>query len=557
MRYQIISTVNSTLLRVSHTDINGQEKFRVFDLPELGVTSRRCRALPAALRFFNDEVAPLIANDKQSQIYDLVIMAVSVLTDPIKTLEQILDEVRDIVKVIYSLVDLEKITTMTKMSNKILIPAGIEVHYNRTIDNPGTVDQTYVVSEYRDMMALVCCTKFMLPIWLVGNCSLASSISRAENRQGELFNMLMRSTLITHPGMIKLAKYINYNVNRAVRNRIALQHNVGGNGQDKLPTTLLARVVTDLFIYFDPTSNSPVIDGDGIETLGAPTTGGTIVTRIYFMVDQAVKGQRTGAKQVSGKFANTPSGSGEDGSDGNTHMEEYRTADTASPADVIEIMNRCVRDLDQVIAQVFHYYPTLKSPEFEKLAKRFHEWASNNEFQHFKRVLHHQVDAQFALISWFMAPIYVPAALLRIRREGLRNITAVTQAAFWTFGFPKIAALIDAEPNRNGQFSASVTRERTRQDAALTLLKEIAPLSIHFKGSKRAGDATSRILAGIEAVISPGPDQIGLGSVIWRVRLPEELVPEVTSAPTALMRCPDDIRLQLLELYTKITRARN
>ena len=476
-----------------------------------------------------------LSQEDQQVIFNLYENIHNILDDTSmkeKRIKLLFDAVRDL----YAIHSLAKLDKWVRYQSDIQWPNWLEVNYNpHSSEYHVSREQTYLLSDYKDLIVLALALRFILPIW-------SEYIDRAKDytdtalKEYYAYQLLCKSELFRCPAMQKLTSYIACII-PADKPKSAI---VSGLSSEEFPTWVLSVAlirkicISDIRgIFPDPTYNS---NGKRIDPP-------TLVTYVFNHVRERVTHN---ANNFSGMIIDKDPEKQSDGGASNSEqqvsvLESNKVKQEVSLGDKQAIIH-FISDYIRVATRM---QPGI-DPAF------VHECVNirrNNDLAFYQIN-----DPQFTILQWLMAPYAFTRGMYLVPFEMTSDYLAVAEAVLWTRGKKYLAALMTATvyEGRNNIMQAAGTDTKARLSKELTdQVSEYYPyLKKSLSKSKIAPKKpTNQALTAVDIIADE------LSSKDWQINIHESRLKEITGTSKRRFSAPHDIKVLLTELVVDIAKA--
>lgn len=296
--------------------------------------------------------------------------------------------------------DFELVKNWVMFRSGIQIPIGIKSEYQDHIDQKGSRDQTYIRTDYIELITLALILRVMVPVW---GEHILNNRKESGNRFKEYyaFKLLRYTNLIKTAAYDKLRLYIDITVGEDRNNRLSI---INGISSEDFPEWMLALVSIRRLCVGD-------ISGVGMDP------GATLVSSIWKFITQKTKpADSTGDNIVNVKedTENTP-----DLYDKLSRLEWYKIKYRISLGEMAE-MELAVSDYRRVANRLC---PSMPDEILERCI------ASSRELMN-----HRLLECQLTIMRWVVKPVISARGVLYLNKELIVKLLGVTQAVLWMRG---------------------------------------------------------------------------------------------------------------------------
>lgn len=420
--------------------------------------------------------------------------------------------------------NLDNIEHWMNFYSNINIPSSVQETFDFTDGSPTTAEKTYLVSDYKKLVALSIALRSMIPIW-------GEFIFRTRAECGTTFKeyyasrLLNHSTIITSPAMVKLGMYVE---NQLPPDRSAAGAILGGISSDDYGHFMLSRVLVRRLCIGD-------ISGVGEQP--------EILKFIYKYIRQKNSGQKSGQRSgSSGNFADTvrekfpeSGGDSDDGENRLSKFECYKIQEQLPRGEVI-MLRHFMNDAARVAAIV---EPALDPRLLEESLESV-------------KILETKIiaPAQITLLQWVLKRAISPRGLATVNKTSLLKAIAVTQAVLWHRNHKELAALCSGYEIQHGDHQIATVESRSRITRELhEELRKLFPYHTLSGGRTKTARIINPAIVAIDKVAD------GLGETEWTLSLPDSWItlldPELTNRRYA---APYDIKIKLATLVIELVK---
>lgn len=352
-----------------------------------------------------NEFWSLLPFDQQTYIFDLYCQIANIFND---TLDARPLHIRLNEKVV-ELVDYHDFAIMRdwiKYHSAIRIPDIIKSEYVENIDQKGSRDQTYIRSDYIDLLTIALILRTMIPIW---GEHILNNRKETGNQFKEFyaFKLIRNTKLIQTPAYDKLRLYIDLAVGDDKYDYMTI---ISGVSSEDFPEWMLGLVSIRRLCVGDITGTSSM------------DPRATLVSSIWKFVTQKVKScDNKGDNTVKEKELDQSKG---DLSDKLSELERYKIKYRISLGEIQEIEYGATQY--QQIA--YRLCPTLPQESL------------SNALSTCRELLNHPImECQLTLMRWVLKPVISPRGAMYLSKQIIVNLLGITQAVLWYRGHHYLA----------------------------------------------------------------------------------------------------------------------
>lgn len=438
--------------------------------------------------------------DKREQIYDLM-FKIKMLLDEIYNTEELIQELRGPIKELIALHDFDAVQWYLTTSGGVIVPSTVKDIYEGDTQLPGTRAQTYIRTEYLDLITLSTILRVMYPIFMEFVYKTQRSVG-TDMKEYFAYMLLDETELIQHKSMLRLQEYIAGCLGK--KSSVDLNRIIHGTGSEEFPRHVLSTVIV-----------KKVCCGD-IRGVG---DSGSLINVIWQCVSSMLtdRGGSSAAKVTVKRTLNA--NAGDDGGDSATsRLEGTKLGSELSTADVE--MLRIAGDKPVFLAQKVD--PTVP----EDLVRTFLAHTIKGLQQHAI------CECQVMLTKWILHRAVSPHGLDLMYKPETLNCMAAAQAVLWHKGYTHLAALLGGRNVINEDVIATISgssgRTRIPTDVIVDLLK-VYKFSIptHLKSEEEK----VKWMRSHHVVLALSHVSSGFTKTDWEVNLPPEMVRVCTDNP--------------------------
>lgn len=387
--------------------------------------------------------------------------------------------------------------------------------YVTSMDDVGSRDQTYLRSEYIDLITLSAMLRFMLPIW---NEFMDKTKAEYGNtfKDYYAFKLLRESSIYNCKAMEKLRVYINYPIKANFDNTTMV---LSGISTEDIPTYMLALVVIRRLAVGRIENNEPNVH---------------LITFIYKYVFRTAQNTSNGKKAIKEKKIRK----NEDEDEKESSLDRYKIKYQISIGEIAEI---------EFAIKNYEYLVNLYCPNLDRNIIR-----ENLESIQVLTPVKLE-DVQIILLSWIIHPLVPSRGLVYVNKETILIAMAVSQAILRELGYPFLAMLLTAYPDReSSEFitSSSETRSRIPKE----MVEQLDYLFPFIKRTGRRGN-----IKGINPIINLITNMaISFNSINWFITVKEKYLHEVYGEnATRRIIMPGDLKVDLTKCLIHLINVQN
>lgn len=421
-----------------------------------------------------------------------------------------------LVKNLIALHGVGEIKQWTDYKSGVTVPINdpkLLITYDAANASKKPLDGTYLLEDYKWLMAVSILVRAMIPIWGVYIKRIKRGSVGNNYKEYRAYLLLSDSELFEHPAMIKLRSYVRFNT-KPDQMKISAMRN--GLSTEEYAEWMLGMVVVRKLGCLDLCNKDL-------------TTSGVTVLFHYVVHKLKNSDNSFGGAVNEKKFEGTH----QEGENNLSNLEGYRTPVEIPQGNIMAFRVYAERTLN--MAQ--QICPDINITQVERCV-------------HHVRKLHGSVPTveQRMILQLVVKKVLSPQALMLLNHETMMGIMGVVQAVLWHRGYPELAAAASAK--RVYLESASGNDHRSRiQPEQLEELRRLYPFQRRLT-AKPKPDQNSVAQQEIEAI------EKGLSKCNWVLTLPKEWVLELNrSENNKRYEIPNNFRIRLAQLVIAIAKG--
>lgn len=409
------------------------------------------------------------------------------------------------IQMLYEIHRIEKIKQWILFRSDIQFPSDLLHEYVQSNDKTGSRDQTYLKSDYIELVALTFSLRLMIPIW-------GEYISRVKHEMGTqfkeycAFQLLNHTTLDDSEAMHKLKTYICC----SIPDEPSKSSIIDGVSSEDFPIWITSQVVIRRLCTSD-------IRGVGPNS--------SLIPFIYNHVKERHRRSDTNfAGLIKDKRV------GDDSSDNSqriSKLEGFKIKQANTPGDVVAL-EYALSDMHKVA---------------EALCSGIDHQLVENALQTSDQLRYREIrESQIILLQWVFKPYISPRAMHLVNKDIIVKALGVAQAILWHRGHHVLSGLVTATDNISDDTSfigGVESRARITKD----LMEKLNTLFPYIKKSgnkNRVTKVVNHAVASIDALCD------ALSNFDWVLTMDQVLVQYLTgSTGVRQFSIPHDIKIKL------------
>lgn len=410
--------------------------------------------------------------------------------------------------------DFESIRKKISLDPHVHIPEKCTAEYDPSDEKPGSRDQTYLRSDYIELVAFEVLCRVMVPIWTEFIHHTASEIG--DHKEYFAYMLLEKSYVPKLNAIAKLERYISVSIGKVGDNSLNVM--INGSGTEDFPAKLLASLVVSK-IAIAP-----------LNPVGPDTN---IVTAIYYYV----RGHQNGdaptkyADMVKPKTTSDSSGSDENKA---SNMEAYKISQAISVGDKI-MLNVYMSDILRVASKL--------DPKMDlRLLDEF--------YQQSQGLMHERISTvQVTLVQFVLKRVISPRGVVLLKKMELLNAIAVTQTWLWENDYHSLAGIVGGTAMLGDQVTfvgGNSSRVRLPVET-IAEIEKLFPISVIPQGSSIKSKQINPIIRAIDKFNEE------LSANDWVLRMSPDKIKLVNGYEgMTRLTCPNDIKLIIAKLILQL-----
>lgn len=457
-----------------------------------------------------------LPDEHQNKIFTCYKCMKMIMDDFITSHIGLIDEIGVYAVQLIDLHDFNMFKSWLFQKTSLKIPDNFEEVFNYDVDRQNTPEQTYLRSEYVDLVTLTLIFRTMMPVW-------GDYISKTRKEHGNFmkedhsFQILRNSSIHNHPAFMKLAQYIDRTIGADRFNRTAILEE--GLSSEDFPEWVLSAVVVRRLCVSDIRGNEPKAN---------------VVTSIHKYVEQKARPTQVSLEErIHDKNRDVRRGDSDDVDDKLSSVERYRIKQDFSPGE---------------IAEIAHVLRDSRTIAF-KLSINMTDQIYNTCMETCKKLQGQRVmNAQTLLMEWVFKPVVPSKGIQFATYNSMIENIAVLQAVLYARGHKYLSLLASAYAKREDNV-ISISQMDSVKRIPNELVEE---LNVYYpfhrrRGGKKTGYKTySLVLESIDALVT------SLSSYVWIATASEEMVVEIMGSPMRRIPIPPDIKIILANFVLEL-----
>jgi hypothetical protein len=445
--------------------------------------------------------------EMQDRIFDLYLQAKNVFNDTFQVNALIL-HLRPIANELLDIHNTEEMDRWTRYHGGIWIPEELDVEYKFSHERPGSREQTYLVSDYWELVYMVMKLRTIAPIW--GEfCEATKKESGAVFRDLNAYYVISKSSMEESPAMERLRHYVAKNTKQ---DDIDIRSSINGIGSDAFQTNLLAHILIRQLVLASLTRDPSNIH---------------LVQIVHKTLRNRLSQNESHQNAILEKL-----NPGEDdiSEDSSSRAEKYKNKPPVPPGDFTAI-EKYTEYVYEIAARLM-----LKNQLTEEEIVQLDECLANAE----EMASHPFEECQIHLIRWVVSPLISPRSLWDINKSSTLRLAGISQFVLWKNDFKDLALLVTARSmNAEGYGSFSA---QSRSHIPKDLVDRINELYPYYRRhpTKKTANPNNEVIEEIKKLSDE------LSNHTWFLNIADDKIAELRgSAANKTYRVGYDIRPRL------------
>lgn len=387
--------------------------------------------------------------------------------------------------------------------------------YINSVDKAGSREQTYLRSDYTNLVTLTFILRLMIPVW-------SEFVIRTKQETGTIFKeyyayqLIGKSNLIHSPAVEKLTTFIEFSVSPDKTKSAAI---IDGISTEDFPIWILGLVLVRKLCIGDIRGLDP---------------DNHLITFIYNFISQKVKGiDNNFSTIIKDKIFDNGNGSDEVNL---SQLESYKVKYEIPPGDIILLEYA----LNDPMEYVLKLAPTIDLKMVKKAIETSHILNSNLI-----------MEPQIVLLQWVFKPIISPRGLLHLSKSTIVKALGVCQAILWHRGHHVLSGLSTAIVNDNPH-----DIQTSGVDSRARITKElIDELTLYYPFTKRSGTKIKQGKPINQAIASIDEIVDYFSNYSWNLTIDQTFIPTINQGSTnRRFYISHDIKIKLAELIVELAK---
>lgn len=447
--------------------------------------------------------------EMQDRVFELYREAKEIFNGTFQVNSLIL-QLRPVVEELLDMHDTEDFERWTRFHGGIWIPEELDVEYKYSHEKPGSREQTYLVSDYWELVFMVIKLRVISPIW--GEFVEATKKeSGATFRDLNAYYLISKTKFISSPAMERLNHYVAKNVKQ---NDIDIRSSINGIGSETFLTNLIANILVRFLV---------------VASLTREPTDTHLVQVVHKTLRNRLSQNESHQNAILEKLNPGEDDSSEDSS---SRAEKYKNKPLVPPGD-FTVVEKYTEYVYQIAARLL-----LKNELTEQeMAELDRALESADQLSS-----HVVEECQIQLIRWVVSPIISARALWDINKASNLRLAGIAQFVLWNTGFKDLAGIPTARSMNAEGYGAYGNESRAHIPKALVdKLNELYPFYRRHP-TKKVANPTNEAIEEIKKLSDDLSDHT------WFLNLSDEQIAEFRgSSANKTYRVGYDIRIRLAE----------
>jgi hypothetical protein len=424
---------------------------------------------------------------------------------------------RDLTSQLFDMLNYDVMLDWVSIKSPVIIPDGFEREYLTSVDKQTTREQTYLRSDYVELLTLSILVRAIIPIW--GEfIHLAKKDVGTNYKEYEAYKLLSKSCIDNLKPIKKLQTYINHTLGSDLDNTANV---LAGISSLDFPGWVLTLVVIKRLTIADISGTIP---------------NANLITYIYKYVISKTKGISNEYPFIKNKKFSSDSGGSVEDDDQKSVFEVYKNRERLSGGDIEELeyavrdvyslgKEMCSRLTDDDISQALDMANILMSKQI--------------------------TEAQLLLLQWVIKTIINPRAVYYLSKLSVVRLLAITKLILVQRGYPYIGLLAVAYVDHDGEAIVRVGANDSRSRVPLELateLDQLFPFNKLIGGNKTGIHPVNVASKAIENLINRLMQKTWMSTDVGLYR---SLFPRIIGAHIPIL---PDIRVMLTSMIIDLTK---
>jgi len=418
---------------------------------------------------------------------------------------------RPVIDAIVNIHNTDRFDNFVRFHSDVWIPMDLTNEYLFDHERPGTREQTYLISDYWNLVVLSVKLRALTPI-------ISEYLEKTKLESGTTFlnlnayYLLTKSPIINEPALDKLNQYIDKNSKQVT---VHTRSTLDGIGSEYFLTSILANIIIKVLCVAD---------------LCQGGENSHLVQLVHKEIRNKLSQLNSYQNEVKDKNHNDIK---MDSDDSTSIVENYKNKPLVAPGD-FSAMEIWTTHMDEILAKL--YCQDLLTDEQYKSLMDEYDYVHNT-------IDHPFEDCQINLIRWVVNPIFSPRAMWDINRASIVRLSVIAQEWLFNCGFKEIALLTTAKSlhadeygSSNGMFKVNISKTSMEE------LNELYPYYRKFPNKKNFKQVNDVVLE-IESIDKD------LSNHTWSLCASDEKVKELTrDSLNKIYRTSNNLKTRLVDL---------
>lgn len=451
------------------------------------------------------------AVESSYQSYDVTNMGNSEMGSTSVQSRNLEQDLKAIVKRIYTIVTFDDLLHYVKMNRSLKIPPELSDEY-LTDDKitPIYIDRTYKLSEYIDLMALCLGLRFMVPIW-GPHLKISAAAEGIQMKEYHSFGLLRGSSLHLSRAFDRMDVYIRANIDAKDLTMAPILHFLS---EEEIPMYSIALTV---------------IRKLSIAPISWESDKHHLMKILYSFATNKIKG--LGMNLEPGLKDKSNTGFFEDDNSSVFCLFKMKEQITAGELEVFKVY---IDNYQQAAKAICPEIDDRRVRLCVENALKLKRWRAT--------------EVQKGLVAWTLSPVITGSIIPLLNRRILLTAMGIAQAVLWHWGLQELAILVTAKVDQPDPHEFTLPQGKVKlADKTLDVLNEIYPHEVATRKHIEGGWSNNTGVRGIELF------HHHLSNEEWTIQCPMALAKDYDDAAVAGYVDPSpELRDKLAMLLVKL-----
>lgn len=458
-----------------------------------------------------------LSEKDQDRVFQLYLNCKNVFNTTFQVTQLILN-LRPIINELISFHDTNEFDHWVRIHGRVWIPNDLATEYLSTHERPGSREQTYLVSDYWELVFAVLKYRTIAPIW--GEFMEATRReSGATFKELNAYYLITKTSIFDSPAMDRLNGYVAKNIKQVDINIRAAIEGIGSSTfQPNMVGGILVRVLSVASLTKEPSE-----------------------THLVQMIHNAIRNKLSQNDSYQNAVLEKSNPDNSESEDSSSKAELYKNKTPVAPGEITAIEKYTEYTTEIAARLLLKNELTKEETHRLNLALKSTDAITSIPIE----------EVQIRLIQWTVSPIIPARALWDINRSSVLRLAGIAQFVLWESGYKDLAGIATARSLNAEGYGAYGSESRAHIPKDLVdKLNELYPYHKRHptkKPIKIVNDAVTDIMKMSQE----------LSDHTWFLNMDDDSIESIRGSNTnKIFRVGHDIRTRLAE-YVIYLQQRN